>query len=166
MVAIVPEKSSSPRDSASPDVLPSEAAPAYRRLCAHTDRPVNQPAGTWNILVDQTRGWPMLALCCQQEYNSYAARAGTTFVANGITITPGKGVLGQATALPLRPIWPGFAVNTMFYAGALWLVICGPFVLRRIIRMRQGLCRACGYDLWYAEHDACPECGQLPSARS
>ena len=71
MVAIAPEKSSMPRDSASPDALPAGTAPAYRRLCAYTDRPVNKPPGTWMNLIDQARGWPMLALCCQQEYNSY-----------------------------------------------------------------------------------------------
>ncbi len=61
--------------------------------------------------------------------------------------------------LPLRPIWPDFAVNTFFYAAILWLVIPGPFVLRRLIRRRRGLCLACGYDLRHAEHEACPECG-------
>ena len=67
--------------------------------------------------------------------------------------------------LPVRPIWPGFAVNTLFYAAVLWLLIAGPFVLHRFIRVRRGLCPACGYDLRHGEHDACPECGRLLSAR-
>ncbi len=61
--------------------------------------------------------------------------------------------------LPLRPIWPGFAVNTIFYAAILWPLICGPFVLRRHLRRKRGLCVACGYDLRHAEHEVCPECG-------
>ena len=61
--------------------------------------------------------------------------------------------------LPLSPIWPDFALNTLFYAAILWLLIPGPFALRRLIRQRRGLCPACGYDLRYGEHDACPECG-------
>ncbi len=61
--------------------------------------------------------------------------------------------------LALRPIWPGFAINTTFYAGILWLLIPGPFALRRLIRQRRGLCPACGYDLRHGEHEACPECG-------
>ena len=70
----------------------------------------------------------------------------------------------DARALPLRPIWPGFAINTIFYATILWLLIPGPFVLRRYIRRKRGLCVACGYDLRHAEHDACPECGAaIPS---
>ncbi len=64
-----------------------------------------------------------------------------------------------ARVLPLRPIRPGFAVNTLFYAALLWLVIPGPFALRRLIRRRRGLCPACGYDLRHGEHEACPECG-------
>ncbi len=59
----------------------------------------------------------------------------------------------------LLPIWSGFAVNTVFYAALLWLPIRGPFVLRRLIRRKRGLCVACGYDLRHADHDACPECG-------
>ena len=57
------------------------------------------------------------------------------------------------------PIWSGFAINTLFYAAILWLVIPGPFALRRLIRQRRGLCLACGYDLRHGEHEACPECG-------
>ncbi len=61
--------------------------------------------------------------------------------------------------LPVGPLWPGFAVNTLFYAAILWLIIPGPFALRRFIRRRRGLCPACGYDLRHGEHKACPECG-------
>ncbi len=60
--------------------------------------------------------------------------------------------------VPLRPIWPGFAVNTVFYAAVLWLLIPGPFVLRRIIRVKRGLCPACAYPR--GESDVCSECGK------
>ncbi len=69
--------------------------------------------------------------------------------------------------LPLHPLWPGFAINTTFYAAILWMPIT-PFVLRRHIRRKRGRCIKCGYDLSGAEHDACPECGALtpnPSPR-
>ncbi len=66
--------------------------------------------------------------------------------------------------LPLCPAWPGFAVNTVFYAAILWLVIPGPFALRRFLRRKRGLCVACGYDLRHADHEACPECGIAGSA--
>ncbi len=61
--------------------------------------------------------------------------------------------------IPLHPIWPGFAINTIFYAAILWLVILGPFTARRIIRRKRGLCINCGYDLRGTEHEVCPECG-------
>ncbi len=62
-------------------------------------------------------------------------------------------------SLGLRPIVLGFIVNTIVYAAILWLIIPGPFALRRLIRRRRGLCPACGYDLRHVEHGACPECG-------
>ncbi len=59
--------------------------------------------------------------------------------------------------IPLRPMWPGFAVNTIFYATILWLLIPGPFVLRRFFRRRRGLCVKCGYPV--GESGVCTECG-------
>ncbi len=61
--------------------------------------------------------------------------------------------------LPLQTLWPGFAINTLFYATPLWLVTLGSFALRRHLRRKRGLCVACGYDLRHADHEACPECG-------
>ena len=66
--------------------------------------------------------------------------------------------------LPLRPVWPGFAVNTLFYAATLWLLICGPFALRRVVRRRRGLCVQCGYPM--GESDVCTECGEALPGRT
>ena len=60
--------------------------------------------------------------------------------------------------IPYRPIWPGFALNTLFYAAVFWIPFA-PFVLRRILRRRHAACLQCGYDLRGAEHEVCPECG-------
>ncbi len=157
VVAVVPEKASAPRGSANPDDVPADAASAYRRLCKYTDRPVNWPPGSWKSLVDQSRGWPMLAMCCQYEYNSYIP--GTTFVVNGIEIDDGQTVIGEAIVLPLRPIWPGFAINTILYAAALWTLTLGPFTARRAIRRKRGWCLKCGYDLRGEFSAGCSECG-------
>jgi hypothetical protein len=51
----------------------------------------------------------------------------------------------------------GFAVNTLFYAAVLWLVVGGPFALRRWLRRRAGRCERCGYLL--KGSDVCAECG-------
>jgi hypothetical protein len=63
---------------------------------------------------------------------------------------------------PRQPIWPGFAINTVFYAAVLWVLCAAPFVLRRWRRIRRGLCPKCGYDLRNRPNDSavCPECGQ------
>ena len=62
--------------------------------------------------------------------------------------------------LPLRPIWLGFVFNTLFFAAVLWLVIPGPFALRRFIRVSRGLCPQCAYPM--GESAVCSECGQEP----
>jgi hypothetical protein len=56
-------------------------------------------------------------------------------------------------------MWPGFIINTLFYAIILWLLILGPFVLRRHIRRKRGQCPKCGYDLRGIPGSGCPECG-------
>ena len=71
----------------------------------------------------------------------------------------------KAYALPLKPILHGLLINTLFYAVILWLHISGPFMLRRFLRCKRGLCVKCAYDMKGAEHVLCPECGhQLATA--
>jgi hypothetical protein len=69
----------------------------------------------------------------------------------------------QGTEVALKPIWPGFAINTVFYAAVLWLLFAAASALRRRRRIRRGLCPKCGYDLRGsprgADATACPECG-------
>jgi hypothetical protein len=60
--------------------------------------------------------------------------------------------------LPLRPLWPGFAINTLFYGGILWLLFAAPFALRRRRRMKRGLCPKCAYPVGLS--DVCTECGK------
>ncbi len=72
---------------------------------------------------------------------------------------------GYRSELPYLPIWPGFAINTAFYAAVLWLASLAPFTLRRVIRRKRGACIKCGYDLRHAEHEVCPECGAETTAK-
>ncbi len=65
--------------------------------------------------------------------------------------------LNEGRPFPFRPIWPGFAVNTLFYAALLWLLLPGPFALRRFLRLRRGLCPKCAYPI--GESAVCSECG-------
>ncbi len=68
--------------------------------------------------------------------------------------------------LPIQPTWPGFAINTLFYAAVVWSLIFGSFALRRLIRRKRGLCVACGYDLRGCQKPGCPECGWRREAAS
>ena len=61
--------------------------------------------------------------------------------------------------IPLRPIWPGFAINTVFYAAILRLLMFGVSTTRRVIRRKRGLCIKCGYDLRGDLSAGCSECG-------
>ena len=76
--------------------------------------------------------------------------------AGGLIITPWDRS-HQAVSFPLLPIWPGFAINTIFYATLLWLLIPGPFALRRFLRVRRGMCPKCAYPM--CESAVCTECG-------
>ncbi len=67
----------------------------------------------------------------------------------------------RTTSIPLRPIFAGFTINTFFYTTILWLLIAGPFVLRRFLRAHRGLCPKCAYPM--GEAVVCSECGgELP----
>ncbi len=110
----------------------------------------------------EARGWPMLSLWCMRTH-SVVTEWGLfkDFEPRGFIATPILPIKHWGPrVLPLNPIWIGFIVNMLFYALFMWLLFPGPFVLRRIIRHRRGLCVKCAYDLRGAEHEACPECGQ------
>jgi hypothetical protein len=59
--------------------------------------------------------------------------------------------------IPYSPLWPGFAINTIFYAAILWLLFTVPRFVRRRIRARGGQCPACAYPV--GASDVCTECG-------
>jgi hypothetical protein len=67
---------------------------------------------------------------------------------------------GSVVNLPLIPLWPGFALNTLFYAALAWGLWQVPIAIRRRCRRKAGRCDLCGYDLQgIAAGSPCPECG-------
>ena len=84
------------------------------------------------------------------------------WISNGIRLPDRQGGrygdLASPRMLPLRPLWPGFAINTVFYAAVLWGLFAFPFALRRTIRRRRGQCPACGYPVGTSPR--CTECGK------
>jgi hypothetical protein len=69
--------------------------------------------------------------------------------------------MDEERSLPVVPVWPGFAINTVLYAAVVWLTCMGLTVRRRRRSIRRGLCTKCGYDLRGSAPEAtiCPECG-------
>ncbi len=126
------------------------------------------PADVASVLIEDARGWPFLSMMSVFSRSTQFDTRGTpTELLVGIQLPPGpSGLLtgDTARAIPTRPIWPGFAINTVFYAVVLWLLFAAPFVVRRWRRIRRGLCPKCAYDLRgsVVGSQACPECGDLP----
>jgi len=66
--------------------------------------------------------------------------------------------------IPIAPIWPAFAFNTVIYALAIWLVCFLPVGIRRMIRTMRGLCPACAYPI--GSSAVCTECGKPMKPRN
>jgi hypothetical protein len=119
-------------------------------------------------------GWPMLTFWCETygDLIGWGPFGGPLRGGVDTEHSPWKRDVGRRRSfltipavLPLRPIWPGFVVNTLFYAAILWPLICGHLVpgrfLWRFLRRRRGLCPWCAYPM--GESAVCTECGkELP----
>ena len=66
--------------------------------------------------------------------------------------------------IPFRPVWPGFAINTLLYAAVLWMTLAAPLALRRRRRLKRGLCPKCAYPIGI--NPVCTECGRTLKARA
>ncbi len=115
--------------------------------------------------IGDARGWPMLSMW-SEPYIAYKSRDKGWVVnrGNGGIRTPlpawHRGTFPPERYLPLRPIWFGFAINTLFYsatAASLWILVCTPFLIRRRIRRQRNQCPHCGYPIGVSA--ACTECG-------
>lgn len=79
---------------------------------------------------------------------------------NNLVVTfwpPSASIGGQG--YPLRPIWPGAALNTAFYAAILFALWRALIARRCHRRRRRNLCVHCRYSLAGITSTACPECG-------
>ena len=124
-----------------------------------------RPVGSimWS-LVDEARGWPLRAMMwrADKKWDHSTRTTLPVTVEHGLDLSHLGGWPEIRKALPLKPIWPGFAINTIFYASLLWLLALGPFTAHRIMRRKRGRCIECGYDLRGHSGgggEACPECG-------
>lgn len=106
-------------------------------------------------------GWPMKALTCAVHWETQIRNENIIYhVEGGLQLPRDKNF--QPRALPLVPVWPGFAVNLVLYA-ATWLAVFHlARGLRRWRRVRGNRCIHCGYLRTGLPSDSrCPECGKL-----
>ena len=119
--------------------------------------------------VTRLSGWPI----CSHKSSTYITKH-NEILSDGIPLDRSQamaryvwadGIFGgdasEFKVIPMRPVWPGFAINTVFYAVILWPLFAAPFALRRRLRVKRGLCPKCAYDLRGRApmSDVCPECG-------
>ncbi len=88
---------------------------------------------------------------------SLAPHLRRTIMYNGTIVGEGGGRGGRLRYIPYRPIFPGFIINTFFYALLLWLLFAAPFAARRTLRRRRGQCEKCAYPIGVSP--VCTECG-------
>lgn len=105
---------------------------------------------------EDARGWPMLSMWCELEEALPSGMQTRGGIATGsiAAATP-----GSARVLPLWPIWKGFAVDSLVFAGGWGVGIPVALFGRGLVRRRRGRCAACGYDRVGRFDGACPECG-------
>ena len=116
------------------------------------------------FVMEQAAGWPLLCLRLDESRFYGDDRASRYSKTRGRLELPWFEPPWR-NAVPYHPIWPGFAINTLFYAAIVWVLWSSPFTARRMIRRKRGLCIKCGYDLRGTSGGGsggggvCPECG-------
>jgi len=83
---------------------------------------LNRP-GLGNSVMRRRTGWPLQAV------------QGALWT--GRDSTYDWAVESPIGLLPLRPMWPGFVLNSLLYATILFVLIPGSFALRRFLRQRK-----------------------------
>ena len=121
------------------------------------------PAALDLSIVRCREGWPCRSMRSIEAFVFDSPEPLSARLVTKIEFTAGSDELTALHVnLVLTPLWPGFAINTLFYAAILWLPFAGFRFVRRRIRTRRGQCPACAYPI--GTSDVCTECGRtLPS---
>jgi hypothetical protein len=115
-------------------------------------------------VIEERVGWPFPALrsIVERRHSSADQQVVGVESRGAILVVPRESpVPGRSwLALPLRPLWPGFVLNSALFAAMTFALV----MLIRLGRLRRlsrrdaaGLCVWCRYNL--AGLEACPECG-------
>jgi len=118
----------------------------------------------YSLLLQRTFGWPMRSMSCDFVWK----HTGAPTVVGGLPLSPSLNAPHEylrQRALPIRPQWLGFIVNTILSAVFLLLVMKWASVTGRRWRIHRGRCAQCAYDLRGSESHICPECGNTIKRR-
>ncbi len=103
------------------------------------------------------RGWPLVTAYSMADMDRGVVITGVPIHPESDSAYEG---FDNEYALPTAPIWPGFAINTVFYAALMWLLFAAPGFVRRRYRggrIKRDLCPSCAYPV--GESNVCTECG-------
>jgi hypothetical protein len=123
-----------------------------------TGRLPNGFGGPGPLVVTVKAGLPMHAAKHEGSVTFYVSDPAPGFL-GGIR-RPYSDDLWRPTRLPVVPLFPGFAIDVLFWGFVSWLLAFAPFTIRRTIRTRRNRCPTCAYDLTHLT--TCPECGPHP----
>lgn len=116
-------------------------------------------SGDVDLYAECAAGWPFLACRSWRIAKRGSAFGYDTLDSRGLWMLPESWNWGGINRdVPFLPIWPGFAINTLLYAAAIWLLFAAPFSLRKRWRIRRGRCPHCAYPV--GAGSVCTECGK------
>jgi hypothetical protein len=106
-------------------------------------------------------GWPFVSLQSQSCLRfSYSSTTANGYVHGNGPIWWREGIPVAGVPIPVRPIWPGFLINTLFYAAIAAAARAAHIAHRSRKRRRNNQCPSCGYSLLgLTAPGVCPECG-------
>lgn len=101
-------------------------------------------------------GWPFRALDAEARSDQSLEPRSRYAIDLGMI----RGGLHNKTGLwlPLHPRWPGFLLNTVFYAMILWPISLLPGLYTHILRKIANKCPSCGTDI--GVDSVCEQCGE------
>ncbi len=143
--------------------------PAYREIDLKALPSHMRPASIDDLVMMSwyhETGWPWPAMTCGVHWETQIFNSNVIYSVSGGIQLP-RDAEFNPRALPLRPLWPGFAVNTLVAAAAWWTLLWTATALRRGWRRQRNRCTRCGYSLrGLPAGSACPECGSSPASET